>query len=439
MKRVAVVGAGAMGLAAAYHALKAGHRVVVYEADKVAGGMAAHFDFGGLSIERYYHFVCKADRPTFDLMAELGIGDRMRWVQTKMGVYSGGRLQPWGDPIALLRYSGLSPVEKLRYGLMMFMATRRKAAGDLEQISAKQWIERACGPRVYDAMWRPLFDLKFYEYADNISAAWLWTRIKRVGTSRKSLFQEELGYIEGGSETLVRALVAAIETLGGEVRLGAPVAEIVVENGAVAGVRSGGTVEPYDAALSTIPTPLVSKMIPGLPEAARKAYDAIQNVGVACLIFKLRKSVTLNFWVNVFDPKMGIPGFVEFSRLRPMADTIVYVPYYMPVTGANWRRSDADLLDEAFGYLKRVNPALTDADRIDSRAGRLLYAQPVCPPGFGATIPRTQTAIAGLQVADTCFYYPEDRGVSEGARWAKLMAAAIDDPSVWDREHRPFA
>ena len=42
MKRVAVIGAGAMGLAVAYHALKARHRVVVYEADKVPGGMAAH-------------------------------------------------------------------------------------------------------------------------------------------------------------------------------------------------------------------------------------------------------------------------------------------------------------------------------------------------------------------------------------------------------------
>jgi hypothetical protein len=40
-----------------------------------------------------------------------------------------------------------------------------------------------------------------------------------------------------------------------------------------------------------------------------------------------------------------------------------------------------------------------------------------------------------LQVADTCFYYPEDRGVSEGARWARLMAEAIDDPSIWDRNH----
>ena len=60
--------------------------------------MAAHFDLGGLSIERYYHFVCKADRPTFELLAELGIGDRMRWVPTSMGYFVDGRLHPWGDP-----------------------------------------------------------------------------------------------------------------------------------------------------------------------------------------------------------------------------------------------------------------------------------------------------------------------------------------------------
>ena len=79
MARVASIGAGAMGLAAAYHALKAAIEVTVFEAEPSAGGMAAHFDFGGLSIERYYHFVCKADQPTFELMAELGIGDKMRW------------------------------------------------------------------------------------------------------------------------------------------------------------------------------------------------------------------------------------------------------------------------------------------------------------------------------------------------------------------------
>jgi hypothetical protein len=197
MARVAIVGAGAMGLAAAYHAAKAGHEVTVYEADAIPGGMAAHFDFGGLSLERYYHFVCKADQPTFDLMAELGIGDKMRWTPTSMGYFFNGKLHDWGNPVALLKFPGLNLIEKFRYGLMMFLATKRKSAGALENLAAKKWIEAWCGKSVYEKLWRSLFDLKFYQYADPVSAAWIWTRIKRVGTSRRSLMQGGDGLYRG--------------------------------------------------------------------------------------------------------------------------------------------------------------------------------------------------------------------------------------------------
>jgi protoporphyrinogen oxidase len=111
MSRLVVIGAGAMGLAAAYHALKRGHHVTVLEAAPEAGGMAAHFNLGGLSIERYYHFVCKADHATFDLLTKLGIGDRMRWVPTSMGYYIDGALHRFGDPVSLLRFPHLSAVE----------------------------------------------------------------------------------------------------------------------------------------------------------------------------------------------------------------------------------------------------------------------------------------------------------------------------------------
>jgi protoporphyrinogen oxidase len=52
--------------------------VTLVEAASEPGGMAAHFDFGGLSIERFYHFACKSDQATFDLLAELSLRDRMR-------------------------------------------------------------------------------------------------------------------------------------------------------------------------------------------------------------------------------------------------------------------------------------------------------------------------------------------------------------------------
>jgi protoporphyrinogen oxidase len=423
-KRVAVVGAGAMGLAAAYHLAKAGCAVEVFEADSVPGGMAAHFDFDGLSLERYYHFVCKSDQPTFDLMAELGISHALKWRPTGMGYFFEGKHYRWGDPFALLSFPHLDLISKLRYGVHMFTSTKRSDWSTLDKIPADEWVKAWGGERCWKVLWEKLFTLKFFEKSRDISAAWLWTRIKRVGTSRRSLMQEEMGYIEGGSETLVKALVGKIEGLGGRIRLGAPVSEIVVDDGRVAGVTACGETHPFDAVISTVPLPLIPQMIPGLPEAVKAKYAALDNIGVVCVVHKLKKPVTANFWLNINDPRIDIPGIVEFSNLRPLGDDhVVYIPYYMPVTHPKFGWSDQALLDESWGYLKLLNPALTDADRKASSLGRLKYAQPVCGPGYLDTVPPVVSCVEGLQIADTSSYYPEDRGVSEGVRIAKEMAA----------------
>lgn len=434
MTKTVIIGAGAMGLAAAHYALELGHEVDVVEADKVAGGMAAHFDFDGLSIERFYHFVCKPDAPTFQLMKELGIAGKMRWRETSMAYFRGGRLHKWGDPVSLLTSALLNPVEKLRYGLQVFATSKRRGFDDLEQVSAREWVERGAGRSVYEKLWRPLMDLKFYQYAEDISAAWMATRIRRVGNSRKSLLQEELGYIEGGSETLVAALVDSITARGGRIHLGLPVGRVETAGGKVTGVRAGERLFPAEAVICTVPTPHVPRLIPDLPAASREAYEAIRNIGVVCVVHKLKRQVSPHFWVNIVEPGIEIPGIIEFSNLRPMPDTVVYAPYYMPTDHPKWSWSDDKLIAESFGYLKRINPALTDADRLASRAGRLRFAQPVCEPGFAARIPPIRTPIAGLQVADTCFYYPEDRGVSEGARLAREMALAIGTDHTPRRE-----
>src|SRR6201996_2322028 len=135
MARVVVIGAGPMGLAAAYQSAKDGHQVDLVEAAPEPGGMAGHFDFGGLSLERFYHFVCKTDLPTFEMMKELGIVDKIRWRETTMG-YFDGKLHPWGDPISLFKYPGLNLFEKIRYGLFAFVCVRRDSWPAIEQESA---------------------------------------------------------------------------------------------------------------------------------------------------------------------------------------------------------------------------------------------------------------------------------------------------------------
>jgi protoporphyrinogen oxidase len=426
MTRLAILGAGSMGLAAAYHALKAGHQVTVYEAGDRAGGMAAHFDFGGLSLERFYHFVCKADAPLFALMDELGLGGAMRWRPTSMGYYVEGRIHKWGDPISLLRFPHLSLLAKLRYGAHAFFSTRRSDWKALDRVRADSWMRRWIGREAYDKLWRSLFELKFFEHQDNISAAWIWTRLKRIGTSRRSLMQEELGYIEGGSETLIEALADRIRAMGGEIRLSTPVEEVVVADGRVEGVRAAGRTDPYDAVISTVPVPLIDRLIPALPEALRERYRALPNIGVVCVVHKLARPVSQHFWVNIVDPDIAIPGIIEFSNLRPTGDDhIVYIPYYMPHTHPKFGREDSFFVDETRRYLQRLNPSLRDEDFRDVRIGRLRYAQPVCPPGFLDMLPPIQTPVAGLQIADTSYYYPEDRGISESVRLARDLVGAL--------------
>jgi protoporphyrinogen oxidase len=424
--RVVVIGSGAMGLAAAYHAVKAGHEVTVLEAAPEPGGMAAHFDLAGLSTERFYHFVCKTDEPTFALMRELGIGDKMRWTATTMGLFTDGKLYPWGNPVALLTFPGISLLSRLRYGLFAFVSVRRNSWDAIEPENARSWITRWCGKEVYDKLWGPLFNLKFFEYADNISATWIWTRVRRIGRSRKSLMEEKLGYIEGGSQTLVDTLDAEIKRMGGTVLLSTPAQRVTAENGRVTGVETPQGFFPADAVICTVPTPLLGNMVPDLPADWKAKYDSIHNLGICCLVFKLKRAVTPHFWVNISEPSIEIPGIVEFSNLRPVGDDhVVYVPYYMPVTNEKFSWSDDRLLTEAFSYLKRLNPALTDDDVKAASVARLKYAQPVCEPNFYNKLPPVVTPIAGLQIADTCFYYPEDRGVSESVRFGREMAARV--------------
>ncbi|SOD98737.1 NAD(P)/FAD-dependent oxidoreductase [Caenispirillum bisanense] len=425
MATLAVIGAGAMGLAAAYHALKAGHTVEVFEADDRPGGMAAHFDFDGLSIERYYHFICKADRPTFALLEELGIADTLRWRDTSMGYYIDGRHYRWGDPLALLGFPLLDPLSKLRYGLQMFRTSRMASFDSLETVSARDWIVRGSGRKVYDLLWKRLFELKFYELADDISAAWIATRVKRVGTSRKSLMQEQMGYLEGGSETLVRALVDAIAARGGRIHLSCPTERVECEGGRAVAVHAGGQRHPVDAVICTVPTPFVAGLVPDLTAAEKQAYADIVNIGVACVVMKLKRSVTPHFWLNVNDPRLPVPGIIEFSNLRPTPEPVVYVPYYMPTTNPKWGWSDEALVAEAFQCLRTLNPALAEDDLLASHVGRLRHAQPVCEPGFAARIPPIRTSIANLQVADTSYYYPEDRGIAESVRYGRMMAEAV--------------
>ena len=424
-QKIAVLGAGPMGLAVAYQLARDGHKPVIFEADDRVGGMTAAFDFSGLMIERYYHFHCISDHAFLKILDELGLADQMRWVETKMGYWYRNKLQPWGNPIALLTFSGLSFFAKFRYGLHAFLCTKRNDWRPLDNLEAIGWIKRWVGAEAYEVLWRRLFDYKFYEYTDNLSAAWIWSRIRRIGKSRYNLFQEKLGYLQGGSNTLLQALKKDIEFNGGNIFLSSPVSKVVIDSKKVIGIEIKGKLQKFDKVISTIPLPYISSLIPDLPKDILLKFKAQKNIAVVCVIVKLKKPLTENFWLNTNDDEMDIPGIVEYTNLMPLDQHIVYVPFYMPGEHPKFKDDNSVFINKVRGYMQKINPQLKEGDFIDIRASRYRYAQPICDPGYLDKLPPVNLPIDGLWVADTSYYYPEDRGISESIDFGRKLAKTV--------------
>ncbi|AKO03473.1 NAD(P)/FAD-dependent oxidoreductase [Xanthomonas oryzae pv. oryzicola] len=425
MSTFAIIGSGPMGLMAALELLKQGHQVDVYERDDRIGGMSADFDFDGLRIERYYHFICKTDYPLFSLLDEMQLSDRLHWTDTKMGYFYQGKLHKWGTPFALLGFPHLGLVDKVRYALHVMHTKGIRDWAALDKENARDWITRWIGPKAYKVMWEKAFALKFFEYQNDLSASWIGTRIKRVALSRRNLLNESMGYLEGGSAVLLDRMAAEVRRLGGNILLSQPIEEVTSKDGKVTGILTPETHKAYTNVISTAPIQYVPKLVPGLPRDYADKIAVIDNIPVACVILKLSYPVSENFWMNISDERIDIPGLIEYSNLNPgrgPGEHIVYAPCYMPKTHPKWQWTNQQLIDEVISYLPMINPAFKPEWIRATHCHRYEYAQTICPPGFQDMLPSMQSPLAGFFMADTAYYYPEDRSINESIAIGQTLA-----------------
>jgi protoporphyrinogen oxidase len=402
---IAIVGGGIAGLASAYFLGRQGYRPVVLEASDRLGGLATHFEHDGVAIDRWYHVMLDSDADLCGLIDELGLRERLVWAETGMGFYLGGRLYGFNTPLDVLRFRALPLIDRLRTGLGALYVTRGVRDGlPLDDVPVGDWLRRIFGRRVFERIWSPLLRAKFGERVETVPAYWVWNTLTR----EKNGSQEVKGYLRGGYARLSSALRAAIERAGGEVRLNSPVAALE-DDGDGMWVETGRTRARYAAAISTLPMPLLAKLVRG-PAARAIPLPDLSYQGIVNAVVLSRRRLERFSWTIVVDPRFPFQGVVETTHVLPPesvgARHLIYVMNYCDASSELYARSDELLRRQAVDGLCALYPRFSPADVEAVYVFRAPHVEPAWTVGYLRQRPAARVGDSRLYLCTTAQAYP---------------------------------
>ncbi|MGH2454698.1 MAG: NAD(P)/FAD-dependent oxidoreductase [Candidatus Limnocylindria bacterium] len=419
----AVLGAGALGLTAAYRLAQRGEDVVVLEREPMAGGLAAGFELEpGLWLEKFYHHLFRGDRHAIALITELGLGDDLVWRRPQTVTLRDGRVHQLDSPASLLRFGPLPVVDRLRMGAALAYLRLLPNPERLEGQTASVWIRSKMGRRAHEVVWGPLLRGKFGTLADQIAMPWFWARVH----DRTA----ELGYLRGGFQRLYDRLAERIRALSGEVRLGTEVTGVRTDPGGGLVVSMAGGAELHaDRVVSTLAVRLTCRLASEMPDDYRARHEWGQAYGAHCLVLSLDRPLTGSYWMNVNDPGFGFMALVEHTNYMDPADYggrhLVYLGNYRPMDDPLMQASTNEVVERFAAHLARINPAFESSWVTDAWSFAAPFAQPIVTADYRAHIPPFATPVPGLWVASMFQVYPHDRGQNYSIDLAERLVARV--------------
>ena len=424
--KIAILGAGYGGMAAAWDLKKAGHDIVIYEAADFVGGLASgfkepHWDW---SVEKFYHHWFQTDQAMLGLIRELGLEDKVIFPRPLTVMLHKHKWYPFDSILNALLFPGLGfGLDKIRFGFVGLFLRLTKNWQSLEKVTAHEWMMKYAGKKVYERMWEPLLIGKFASYYKDVNMAWMWARIKARTT--------RLGTFEGGFQKFADLFAEKLREQGVEIRLGAGIQSIEKDQAGLK-VRSGAGVESFDRVLVTTSPNQMARLCPQLPESYLKGLLELKSMGAVVMTLALKHPLSKEgyYWFNV-PKEEGYPflALVEHTNFVSKnhfgGDHIVYAGDYLEMGHEYFELNDDQLLEKFIPAFEKFNPEFKRDWVKKVWVYKTNYAQPVPLVGHSKNIPAIQTPIEGLYFASMSQVYPWDRGtnfaVEIGRRAAGMM------------------
>jgi 15-cis-phytoene desaturase len=451
--RVAIAGAGLAGLSCAKYLADAGFTPIVLERRDVLGGkIAAWKDEDGDWYETGLHIFFGAYPNMLQLFKELGIEDRLQWKEHTMifnqpekpGTYSRFDFPdipaPVNGLVAILRNNDmLTWPEKIKFGLGLLPAIvqGQSYVEAMDKYTWSEWMKKQnIPPRVEKEVFIAMSKALNFINPDEISATILLTALNRFLQEKNG---SKMAFLDGApTERLCEPLVDYITERGGEVRLNAPLKEILLnEDGTVKGFLIRGLdgapdeVFTADLYISAMPVDPLKTIVPEpwrkLPEF--KKIEGLEGVPV----------INLHLW---FDRKLTDIDHLLFSRsplLSVYADMSNTCREYanpdrsmlelVLAPAQDWiTKSDEEIIAATLDELKKLFPQDFTGDNptklLKSHVVKTPRSVYKATPGRQDCRPDQRTSIANFYLAGD-FTMQQYLGSMEGAVLSGKQAAKV--------------
>lgn len=405
-QRYAIVGGGILGMTLALRLMQQGKQVSLFEAAPNLGGLADAWELGNLTWDRHYHVTLLSDLALGNILKELGLDQEMKWVETKTGFYSDGKLFSVSNSLEFLKFPGLKLLDKLRLGFTIFYCSKIQNWRKLETILATDWLRKLSGDRAFKKIWSPLLRSKLGDNYTKASASFIWAIIARMYAARRTGLKKEMfGYLPGGYDRLLRRWETVLYQGGVEIHTGHRVESVIHRNGKTQVSFTNGQQDEFDQVILTVASPIAAQVCPQLTAQERSQHQGIEYQGIVCASLLLKKPLASYYVTNITETWVPFTGVIEMTTLVDRAQfgglSLVYLPKYVPPEDPIFQESDEVIRDRFLAALVQMYPKFDRNDVVEFKVSRVKQVFAISTLNYSQNLPAIKTSIPGLRILNS--------------------------------------
>lgn len=423
--KIGIIGAGFTGLSAAIKLSKQGHDVTLIEKDNKPGGLAIGFkkDNWNWSLEEHYHHWFTNDKNIFKLAKEINYPILIK--RPKTSTLINNKILQLDSPLTLIFFPLLSIFDRFRMGFTLALLRYNPVWKPFDKLKAEKTLSFLMGSKAYGLIWKPLFSAKFNKYANNVSLAWFWARIRKRTT--------KLAYPKKGFLAFAEALEKRIKEQNGKFLYSCTVLEIKENKKPTVVFIKDGKKETltFDRLIVTVSSSLFAKLAPSLSEEYKAKLMQLNMLGATNLLLRLKKPFLPDdtYWLNICDTNSILMAVVEhtnfINKKHYNNEHLVYIGHYLPLGHPYFSKSKNEILKLFDPYLKKLNKNYKK-ELIDIEFFKASFAQPVMPVNYAKKILLNITPLENVFLANMEQIYPWDRGTNYAVEMGEKIANLIN-------------